>query len=81
MIQALQGLMSSKKFVGMLISWIVAGLTIVGEKIGFNVLDIIPDLPQWILGGGMSFAIGQGIADAGKEKAKIAALVAEPDAK
>jgi hypothetical protein len=64
-------LFSSKKFVVML----AAALFAVANKVGLNVSE---DLVNQIVGLAAAFIVGQGIADAGKEKAKIEVPKTEP---
>ena len=67
----LKDLFSSKKFLVML-----AGIVVmIADKIGLN-LD--PDLVNKMLGLMGAYIIGQGIADHGKEKAKVEAAAASP---
>ena len=65
MLDVLKALFTSKKFLVML----VAIGTSVASRLGLN---IDPDLLKEILAMAAAFILGQGIADHGKEAAKIA---------
>lgn len=64
-----KSLFSSKKFIAFLITSIVA----IGGRIGFN---FPPDLVAELVAIGMAYILGQGIADTGKDAAKITAVAA-----
>jgi uncharacterized membrane protein (DUF441 family) len=65
----LKNLLSGKKFAAMIIGMVIA----IGGKYG---LKFDPDLVQEIVGLVIAFIVGQGIADHGKEAAKITAVAA-----
>ena len=64
MMEALRGIAGSKKFVAGIAGMIAAGLL----RLGF---DVATDDVLMILGPLMAAIVGQGVADVGKERAKI----------
>ena len=63
--EVLYQLLNSKKF---LVSFVTMLLVILNDVLGLN-LD--PETVQMIVLSGASYAVGQGFADWGKEKAKV----------
>jgi len=66
MLEAIKALLGSKKFLVMLAGVIVAILAKVG-------VPIDPDLVNQVVGLAAAYIVGQGIADHGKEAAKVTA--------
>lgn len=66
MLEAIKALLGSKKFLVMLAGIIVAVLAKVG-------VPLDPDLVNQVVGLAAAYIVGQGIADHGKEAAKVGA--------